>query len=363
MQTPKEINVLLFTVYLLCAIALGIIIFGKIDDVIKCTGIVRTRGNVSSVKNVISGKIKELNFHPGQKVLQGDILYSLDTSDYDIQKENLMMNKEYLELRLNGNTLLLNSFETGENLVPPTDTVSYTKFESYMAELEKLSIKESIALQEYDKEIKQHELGRVRYNIQMKKKEYNLAKTTLEAYKKSFSAELYAEKKDLEMQYEVIKQNLIQLENQFAYLTVKAPVEGFVQEVSSLNVGDYIGEDEEVLNIIPNDSKNFRVEIQVASKDIGKIAVNMKVKYRLSAFPYFEYSGAEGVITSIDPDIHSTGKDGLYYSVYGDIDRVEFSNRHGDSFPIRAGIETNARIVTGTDTILYYILKKMDFLY
>ena len=124
MQTPKEINVLLLTVYILCAIALGIVIFGKIDDVVKCNGIVRTRGNVSSVKNVISGKIKELNFHPGQKVLQGDILYSLDTSEYDIQKENLVMNKEYLESRLNGNNLLISSFETGENLIPSSDTVN-----------------------------------------------------------------------------------------------------------------------------------------------------------------------------------------------------------------------------------------------
>ena len=241
MQTPREINVLLATIYILCAMALGIIVFGKIDDVVKCSGIVRTRENVSSVRNVIAGKIKELNFHPGQKVLQGDVLYSLDTSEYDIQKENLVMNREYLELRIQGNNLLLKSFEAEKNLVPESDTVSYTKFESYLVELEKLTIRQSIAKQEYDKEVMAHELGRVRYNIQMKKKEYNLATTTLDAYKKSFSADLYAEKKDLEMQYEVIRQNLVQLENQFAYLIVKAPVDGYVQEVSSLNVGDYIG--------------------------------------------------------------------------------------------------------------------------
>lgn len=363
MRIPKEIDVLFYTICLLCVVLLGVVIFGRIDDVVKADGIVRTQGNVSSVKNVLSGKILELNYKPGQKVEEGDVLYTIDPSDYDIQKENLVMNKEYLELCMKGNESLIKSYYDGKNRVSKADSIPYAKFESYLAEVKKLSIQEGIAQQEYNKELKMPELARVRYNIEMKRKEYNLARSTLEAYKKSFIADLYAEKKDLEMQYEALRQNLTQLENKFVYLSMRAPVTGYIQEVSSLNAGDYVGENTDILNIIPNDSKNFRVEIQVASKDIGKITSGMKVKYRLSAFPYFEYRGAEGVITSVDPDIHSDGKEALYYSVYGDIDRVEFSNRHGDSFPIRAGIETNARIVIGNTTILYYILKKMDFLY
>lgn len=363
MQMPKEINILLYTVYLLCFFILGFIIFGRMDDVIKSDGIIRTRDNVSSLKNVISGTIQELHYSPGQKVCKGDVLYRLDPTDYNIQKENLLMNKEYLEGCLKGNSELIKSYYAGENLVSQTDKISYTKFESYESELEKLSIRESIAKQEYDRENGKSALIRVRYNIKMKSKEYELAKSTLDAYRKGFIADLFAEKKDLEMQLEVIRQNIAQLENKFAYLSVTAPVDGYVQEVSSLNVGDYIEQEMEVLNIIPNDSRNFRVEIQVPTKDIGKVSVNMRVKFRLSAFPYFEYRGAEGVITSVDPDIHRNKEGELYYSVYSTINRVEFSNRHGDVFPIRAGIETKARIVIGTNTILHYILKKMDFLY
>ncbi len=96
---------------------------------------------------------------------------------------------------------------------------------------------------------------------------------------------------------------------------------------------------------------------------MGKIALNQKVKYRLSAFPFYEYKGAEGVITSIDPDIR-TSSDGknVYYSVYADIDRTEFSNKRGEIFPVRAGLETDARIVLERKPIIYYVLKKLDFL-
>ena len=107
----------------------------------------------------------------------------------------------------------------------------------------------------------------------------------------------------------------------------------------------------------------FRVEMQISPKDMGKIKSGLKVKYRLSAFPFFEYKGAEGIITAVDPDIRSGNNGLLYYIVYADLDRVVFKNRHGDSFPVRSGLETDARIVLETESIIYYILRKIDFLY
>ena len=72
LKVPSEINVLLYTIIFLFTTALVFLFVGKIDDVIKIHGIVRTEGNISSVKNVISGKIIEINFKPGQKVFKGD---------------------------------------------------------------------------------------------------------------------------------------------------------------------------------------------------------------------------------------------------------------------------------------------------
>ena len=53
---------------------------------------------------------------------------------------------------------------------------------------------------------------------------------------------------------------------------------------------------------------------------------------------------------------------GLYYVVYADIDRVNFENRRGECFPIRAGLQTDARIVLKTQPLLTLILRKMDFI-
>ena len=141
-----------------------------------------------------------------------------------------------------------------------------------------------------------------------------------------------------------------------------APVSGFVQEFSSLNVGDFLEKGAKVVNIIPDNSSAFRVEISVSPKDMGKIGDGLSVKYRLPAFPFFEYKGAEGKITSVDPDIRKTADEKYYYCVYADIDKSEFANRKGKSYPIKSGLEAEARIVLERDTILKLFLRKMDFL-
>ncbi|MBQ5848218.1 MAG: HlyD family efflux transporter periplasmic adaptor subunit, partial [Treponema sp.] len=154
-----------------------------------------------------------------------------------------------------------------------------------------------------------------------------------------------------------------QLDSQYEFLKVYAPIDGFVQEISALNLNDYIESGKSVLNIIPNDSKNFKVEMFVSPKDMGKIKPGLKVKYRLSAFPFFEYKGANGVITSVDPDMRTDESGKLYYIINADIDRVVFENKKGESFPIKAGLETNSYIVLERNSIISYILRKIDFVY
>ena len=363
LKIPSEIRFLLYSIILLFITAIGILLFGKIDDVIKVNGIIRTEENVSSVKNVISGKIIEINYKPGQKVLKGSFLYKIDPAIYDSQRENLVLEKENLEERLQGIDELFLSYNKNKNVINKSNVVAYTRFESYKANVEKLIIQKNISYEALKNEQNLPVRLRNQKTIKQRKMEYDYNQKNLESYEADFIKSINQEKDELELSLFKNCQEIQKLDSQYEFLKVYAPVDGYVQEVSSLNLGDYLEAGKNVLNIIPNDEKNFRVEMQISPKDMGKIKEGLKVKYRLSAFPFFEYKGAEGTITAVDPDIRSGDSGMLYYIVYADIDRVIFENRHGDSFPIRAGLETNSRIVLETETIIFYILRKIDFLY
>lgn len=363
LKIPAEVRGLLYTIVLIVFSSFGLLFFGKIDDVIKVNGIVRTKENVSSVKNVISGKIIEKVYKPGNQVHKGDFLYRIDPSIYDSQRENLTSEKNNLEERLHGLEELALSFMKNENIVDKSNEIAFTRFESYKTNAEKLLIQKQISYQNLLDEQNLPKSMRNLKNIKKQKMEYEYNSKNLESYKADFISNINKEKDEVSLALSKTVQEIQKLDSQYEFLKIYAPVDGFVQEVSSLNIGDYLESGANVLNIIPNDEKNFRVEMQISPKDMGKIKAGLKVKYRLSAFPFFEYRGAEGTIVAVDPDIRTGSNGMLYYMVYADLDRVVFKNRHGDSFPVRSGLETDARIVLETENIIYYVLRKIDFVY
>lgn len=362
MKVPEELDVFFYSIIFFVVVALMIVIFGKIDDVVKVRGIVRTKENVSNVKNVIAGKITEISYEPGQKVCKGDELFKIDSTIFEAQKENILAVKKDLINKLEVVELLIQSFELEKNVIPHEEILAFTRFDSYLKSLNELKMNALIARKLYQDEMENPKALQSKKNVEMREIEFRLAETSVEKIRADFIRDLYLEKNQLDLEILKTEKELTALENQYDFLVVRAPVDGFVQEVSSLNVGDYLSGNSVVLNIVPNDLKNFRVEIQIPPKDIGKIKVGLKVKYRLSAFPFFEYKGAEGVVTSIDPDIRGSESGNLFYSVYADIDRIEFENNRGEKFPIKAGLETDTRIVLETRNILYFVLKRMDFL-
>lgn len=365
MEIPKELSRTVYLIVSVCFLIVLLMIFGQIDDVIKTQGVVRTKENVSFVQNVIAGKIVELNYEPGQKVFKDDVLYKIDSSTYEAQRNMLQFEIQDLQFKISGLKCLIDSFYSDKNLCDRNNNIlAFAQFDAYLKEKEVLEIQKNIAEKEFNFENQKPQTIRNAYEVGMKLQSLNLAEANFHSFKTRFIANIILELNDkTNLLYEK-QQNLTKLDNQYIFLEIKAPMSGYVQEISSLNVGDYLESNSKVLNIIPNDNENFRVEIRIAPKDMGKINIGQKVKYRLSAFPYFEYKGAEGFITSIDPDIRALEENGgIYYSVYADIDRVNFSNRQGDSFPIRAGLETDVRIVLERKPIIYFILKKLDFLY
>ncbi|MCQ2591872.1 MAG: HlyD family efflux transporter periplasmic adaptor subunit [Treponema sp.] len=362
LQIPREINLLYYSILSLVLCIFICLFTLKVNDVVKVNGFVRTQINNSEVKNVISGEIDKIFYQPNQFVNKGEILFSLKDDLFTTLIIDLENEKRNLFEQLNWVNTLLDRIENEKICVQFNDDLLVkTKIDEYQKTLLYLEKQIEIVNYRYEKELNQ---PKVLYNQTAVDElffEKSLCQKELEKYKAEFLAELIQKKKAYELEIDKIEQDLIRKSEEYSYLDIKAPVSGFVQELSSLNVGDYVFANQQVLNIIPADSKNFRVELGIPTKDIGEIVPGMKVKYRLSAFPFFEYRGAEGNINGIDSDVRQ-GNDGrLYYRVYSDIDKTSFTSNKGIEYPLRAGIEVDARIVLEKISVLHFILRKLDF--
>ncbi len=360
---PVELNLLFYTMLGLVFMIAVCMVTVKIDSVIKVNGVIRTLDNNSTVKNVISGTINRICYSPNQYVEKGDVLYSLDEEIFQSIMVELINEKTDLEQKILCMDMLLDGYNTGKNPADKKNNLMiFTKMEEYFSTVAYLQKQVNICEFRKQNELNQPE---ALFNLRsLEELEMNLAlsRSELEKYKSAFLAEIVQQKIGYELEYEKIKQNISRTQEQYSFLNVKAPISGYVQEISSLNEGDYVFENQAVINIIPNDNKSFKVELTVPSKDIGEILPAMNVKYRLAAFPFFEFNGANGKIISVDSDARQTQDGRLYYLICADIDRFTFKSKKGIEYPLKAGIEVDARIVQEKLSILHFILRKLDFI-
>ena len=365
---PKEITVMFYTIVSLVVCLIVLLLTVKINDVVKVSGIVRTETNNSNVNNIIAGQIETIFYKPGQFVEKGNILFSLKKDVYQTVMNDLENEIVDSKSELDCVNTLINCSNCSENVddfissISVADGFVYSQLEEYFKTVDYM--KKQIAIYDfhYQNVKNQPDLLFNKNEVEKAFLELKLSQQELERYKANFLAENIQKQKTLELKLAKLEQELIRTKEQYSFLDISAPISGFVQEVSSLNVGDYVVENQNVLVIVPDDTKSFKVELEVPTKNIGEITSGMEVKYRLSAFPFFEYRGAEGFIEAIDSDVRQ-GNDGqLFYRVCSDIDKVSFKNKKGIEYPLRAGIEVSARIVLEKISVIHFILRKMDFI-
>ena len=360
---PKEINLIFFTITSLVICIILLLTVVKINDGVRVNGIIRTEKNNSTVKNVLAGEIEAIYFENEQYVEKGEVLYSLKkefskTVMSELENEILNVKEELYCVQV-----LLDGYSEERNVISAEENLFvYSKLKEYLETIDYLKKEISILKYKYQKEKNRPKALYNQSAVDEAFLNYELSSQELEKYKSAFLAELTQKKKNYELLLEKLEQELLRAKEEYTFLDVYSPISGFVQEVSSLNVGDYLFANQEVVVIVPDDAKNFRVELSVPTKDIGEITTGLKVKYRLSAFPFFEYKGAEGEINSIDSDVRRSSGNQLCYRVYSDIERTSFKSNKGIEYPLRAGIEVNARIVLEKKSVMHFILQKLDFM-
>lgn len=361
LQKPKEMNGVFYTMVIFFILFFTGIFTIKINDVIKVPGIVRSLENNSEIRNVISGTITSKNYRSNQFVQKDQTLLTIDDKQYISQKailstelENAIHEKQYLDV-------LLEAIKSNEITLTDDEYID-AKVNDYFKNLNYLKRQVDLYSVQYTFEKEMPETLKNSKSLKEVYYQYKLKKDELEKFKTDTLAQAIEQQQKMTGKINSLNQEIIQLDSKNAHLVLKAPVSGYVQELSSLNIGDYIEEGHKILRIIPLENPEFKIELSVPTKDIGEITEGMQVKYRLSAFPFFEYKGAQGNIKTIDPDIRQDSNNKLIYCVYSDIDKISFKNNQGKEYPLRSGIEVDARIVLNKISIASYIFRKMGFM-
>lgn len=159
---------------------------------------------------------------------------------------------------------------------------------------------------------------------------------------------------------EEIKTNLKVVDMNIGKCTIKAPMDGIVDISTPIKTGDLVGEGQEVLNILPSDSK-YKIDLMILNKDIANIKKGTAIKYDFQSLSYKEYGYLDGKLENISVDSKVDPKSGVsFYTGEASIDSKPLYSHKGEKTHIKPGMVCTAKIITRKEKMLYYLLEKIN---
>ena len=360
---PSMQRKFIFIIAFLLVIAFIWFAVAPFEEVIKTSGFIRPQSNISSVSNAITGKITKVDYSPGKEVKKGDLLLSIDPTQILKEKETLVAELNEQEKRLLGLKYINESIEKEENVIPEEFQEASLRFQKWQENLSQLGKTKDNNL--YILNIERNLPKNMTTETRLKEYtyNYNIALDEYNALNTSFRHDITQEMENLDISIKVNRTKLEQIEDSLRYTDVIAPIDGTIQEIASLNPDDWIQSGQKLFNIIPSGNENCIVELSVPASQAGKLTKEMKVKMRFPSLPYYEFGGTEGNILTIDPDISTTNSGTAIFLIRTDMEKNSLTGKHGNVFPLRIGLDVDARIIVAKRTLLEYVLEKLNLWY
>lgn len=392
----------------LAAIAVLIAAFGQLDIVAVAKGKLIPDARVKVIQPAITGVVRNILVHDGQRVAAGQLLLQLDLTQATADASKAKASKVDAELAIARAQALLEAQASGGHpVLAPVDGASaeemegtqhfaegiYRAFEDklnssraelWKREAELATTREQIAsLAETAPLARQQAnqyrlLAKDKYVAQtdyLDKEQAALQKEHDLAAQKSHAHELTAgiteqqadiaattsdfrrtQLDDLNKATEQLKQNSndeTKAVTRQALMSLTSPVSGTVQQLAVHTLGGVVTTAQSLMEIVPDDT--VEVEAHIENKDIGFVKAGQTAIVKIEAFPYTRYGYLTGKVTAVSNDAVKDNKLGMTF-----VARVRLPTNHivanGQRIHLTPGMEVTAEIKTGKRSVAHYFL-------
>jgi HlyD family secretion protein len=140
---------------------------------------------------------------------------------------------------------------------------------------------------------------------------------------------------------------------------VKSPVDGYVLQLTQFTQGGVISAGESLMNIVPANSPLI-VSVKIRPSDVDDVHIGLKAKVRLTAFNSRKSLPVDADVIAISADQIVDEKSGNgFFRVDLRIDPGEVAKKLPKGAKLSPGMPAQAQIVTGTNTVLHYIISPL----
>lgn len=396
-------SVIVGMVFLIILTAIVWACLGEVDVVAVARGKVIPDGRLKVIQPLEEGVVTAIYVEEGQKVKEGEILVELDSSIKKVDEESII---KMLEIAKTERALLQRLFngvdisseigkaDLSEEFKSVLMKLSKTRMENYNIKnkITSLQIEQGkkdidienseIAILEKSIEIlskeeqslkklyEQHAIPKKdwedKYNeLVLQNKKYDSEKEKLKQYETKLQ-ELFVNsdgmvnQKDMELldlivekdkQINTIEAELTKSRKSMDYQTLKSPVSGIINGLSSNTIGGVVTPAQPIVTIVPEGTPLI-IEAAVLNKDIGFVKAGQKVAVKVDTFPFQQYGTLEGEVINISPDVFADEKLGEIYKMK--VKLIEVDKKQ--NIHISPGMQVTSEIKTGKRKIIEFFL-------
>lgn len=404
---PPIVRTILMIISTIILVLVGWSALTYVNEIATTEGEVLPSKHIQSIQHLEGGIVAEINVSEGELVEKGQVLIRLNGSGLEKDLGSLKAKKlslQYQSLRLksfiNQTTPTFKEIKEGRNKEMEGEQLK--AFQSMMKakESERKVIEEQIAqkkeslegLEEKNKTLNeniklvseerdlkkklmekgslsrfnfldiQKQLNQIRGELNGVDSDMSQAKNTITEYQNrlnSLSAkaidEAYQELNQVDTDLAQVDEMIDKLSGQIERLDIKSPSYGYVKGVKVKTIGGIVEAGKVMLEVVPLEG-DLVVETKIQPRDVGHIKLGQEVKVKISSYDFSRYGTVRGKLEYISATTFINDDGTRYYLGKVSLEK-NYVGQDSARNLIIPGMTVEADIVTGTKTILAYLLK------
>lgn len=405
---PRLMRFTIITISLFLGVFVAWASFTDVSEVTRAEGDVVPNGYVQVVQHLEGGIVSDILVSEGEMVTSGDVLLRLDGAGaredlarYEAQMRGLKMEAErmraYLDNRVpdferhhtsDGNTAsladqhryyesmvearqkeaeiirsqivqkkeIVRSLESKRGTLASNLKISRESLSALKTLLDKglanrfryLSKQEEVNLLRGQLAETDTEIARAQEGIA----EYEQRLASLEA---GYDDQAAQELNRVENEMAQLDEVLSKLRKRVERLEVRAPTQGLVKGLEVHTIGGVVAAGQKILEIVPMDEQMI-VEAKISTSDVGHLRIGQPVQVKVHSYDFVRYGMVDGTLEAISPTTFIDKMNKTYYRARVVLNQPYVGHDASTNY-ILPGMTVEADIITGTKTVLEYLLK------
>ena len=199
-------------------------------------------------------------------------------------------------------------------------------------------------------------LSQSQYLVRNNQSEIDIIRNQIQNQKNETQQETIRELAIARESYRSLEDQLIKIKNRISLNKLSAPISGTVEEIKVHTQQGVVTAGSTIMTVIPFDSP-IEFEVRISNSDIGFVEISQPVNIKFDAFPFERYGILKGKVSSIarnSVEIEE-GSGEWAYLVRVAPNEQSFSAQ-GRNLPITSGMTGTVDIVTGTRTVMSFLI-------